>query len=58
MACEKCWEDAYMLSRWNGKGQAENYAELLRERKDSPCTPEQEKYGNRTPEGPDERQEG
>lgn len=42
MACEKCWGDAYMRSLFNGKSQAENYAELLVERKDSPCTPEQQ----------------
>lgn len=46
MACEKCWEDAYMRARMNGKGQAENYCELLRERVDNPCTPEQQAYGN------------
>jgi hypothetical protein len=26
----------------NGKGQAENYAELLKERQDNPCMPEEE----------------
>jgi hypothetical protein len=38
MCCEKCWSDAYMLSRWNGKSQAENYSILIKERKNSPCT--------------------
>ena len=43
MACEKCWCDAYL--RWMfdpSKTQAEHYTELLVERKDSPCTPEEE----------------
>ena len=34
--------DAYLRSRLNGRSQAENYEELLKERKDSPCTPEQQ----------------
>lgn len=38
MACEKCWADAYMRMLVNGKGQAENYQELLEERKDNPCS--------------------
>ena len=42
MACEKCWADAYMRMRETGRGQAECYRELLEERKDNPCTPEQE----------------
>jgi hypothetical protein len=32
-ACEKCWEDA--------GGDSERYRELLVERKDNPCTPEE-----------------
>lgn len=40
--CEKCWGDAYILSRWNGKSQAVNYVDLLEERKDNLCTPEQQ----------------
>ena len=43
MACEKCWGDAYL--RWMSdpaKSQAEHYADLLQERKYSPCTPEEE----------------
>lgn len=31
--CEKCWRD----SRWY-----DNYRQLLEERKDTPCTPEQQ----------------
>lgn len=41
-ACEKCWGDAYMRNLSNGLGQAENYKILLEERKDRPCTPEQQ----------------
>lgn len=41
-ACEKCWGDAYMRSRATGKSQGECYAELLKERKNTPCTPEQQ----------------
>lgn len=33
MVCEKCWGDAYMRSRVNGRTQADNYRELLEERK-------------------------
>jgi len=42
MACEKCWNDAYVRARGDGRSQAEHYAELLRERKDNPCGPEYE----------------
>lgn len=40
--CEKCWGNAYMRSRLTGKSQMECYQELLEERKDKPCTPEQQ----------------
>lgn len=33
-SCEKCWEDAC--------GNAEKYQELIKERKDDPCTPEEQ----------------
>ena len=46
MACEKCWSDAYMRSRMNGKPQVDNYRELLEERKDKPCS-EAEQKGDR-----------
>lgn len=42
MACEKCWNDAYMVALFDGRSQAEIYAELLEERKDKPCGPEWE----------------
>lgn len=42
--CEKCWNDAYMREIANPmKGQAEHYHDLLEERKDNPCTPEQQR---------------
>lgn len=43
MTCEKCWGDAYLRMRMNGRSQAENYRELLEERREVPCTPEQER---------------
>jgi hypothetical protein len=44
MACEKCWGDAYFRWRFvdGTKSQSEHYRELLEERKDNPCTPEEE----------------
>jgi len=41
-SCEKCWSDAYTLSRANGKSQAKNYLELIEKRNDNPCTPEEQ----------------
>lgn len=40
--CEKCWSDAYLRMLGNEKSQVENYYLLLEERKDNPCTPEQQ----------------
>lgn len=40
MACEKCWGDAYLRMLVTGKSQAECYRELLDERKDNPCSAE------------------
>jgi hypothetical protein len=38
-ACEKCWGDAYMrVLSDSSKSQAEHYEDLLRERKDHPCS--------------------
>ena len=42
MACEKCWGDAYMLTLCGTKTQAEYYHQLLAERKDNPCTKEEQ----------------
>ena len=36
-ACEKCWRDA--------GGDPDRYHELLNQRKDSPCTPEEQAGG-------------
>ena len=33
-SCEKCWNDA--------QGRAEDYQQLIEERKDNPCTPEEQ----------------
>lgn len=42
MCCEKCWSDAYYLSRSTGKSQADCYLELLAEREDNPCSPKEQ----------------
>ena len=42
-SCEKCWSDAYTRTHTNPmKSQAEHYTDLIIERKDNPCTPEQQ----------------
>lgn len=33
-SCEKCWNDA--------QGRAEDYQQLIEERRDNPCTPEEQ----------------
>ncbi len=38
-ACEKCWSDAHRGSQFSV---ADEYLRLMKERKDSPCTPEQQ----------------
>ncbi len=38
-SCEKCWRDAHLGPQFSV---AEEYARLLKERKDNPCTPEQQ----------------
>lgn len=44
MICEKCWSDAYnrMLS-FPSKSQTDHYFDLLKERKDIPCTEKEQK---------------
>lgn len=37
-SCEKCWRDAH----WSGSDVATEYARLIAERKDKPCTPEEQ----------------
>jgi hypothetical protein len=41
-ACEKCWSDAYLRAYGSGKSQVECYNELLEERKDNPCSPQEQ----------------
>ena len=40
--CEKCWGDAYLRSLSVGKDQADCYKDLLRKRKDNPCSPQEQ----------------
>lgn len=40
--CEKCWSDACFKSRSTGKSKTECYHEFLEERKDNPCTLEEQ----------------
>jgi hypothetical protein len=42
MACEKCWGDAYLRMLYRGGSQADHYRDLLEERKDNPCTQEEQ----------------
>jgi hypothetical protein len=45
--CEKCWGDAYMrLLAHPTKPQAEHYADLIRERKDNPCSKAEQALGS------------
>lgn len=42
-SCEKCWSDAYWRTHSDPmKGQSEHYQDLVRERKENPCTPEEQ----------------
>ena len=42
-SCEKCWNDAYTKTHVSPmKSQAEHYTDLVKERKDNPCTPEEQ----------------
>ena len=42
-SCEKCWNDAYTRTHTNPmKGQAGHYQDLINERKENQCTPEQQ----------------
>lgn len=40
-----------MRTMVNGKGQAENYRELLEERRDNPCTPDEQRGAEASREG-------
>ena len=42
-SCEKCWGDAYLRFRANPmKDQTEHYYDLLEERINNPCPPEEQ----------------
>ncbi len=41
--CEKCWDDAYMRTHSEPMiCQVDHYYNLLKERKENPCTPEEQ----------------
>ena len=42
-ACEKCWGDAYVRMMMRGGDQSTHYLALLKERKDKPCTEEEQR---------------
>ena len=42
MMCEKCWKDASLRALLRGGSVADHYEHLLQERKDSPCSPEEQ----------------
>lgn len=42
MLYEKCWADAYARVYGAARDQYEAYKELLEERKDHPCTPQEQ----------------
>lgn len=42
-ACEKCWSDAYAIAYHTGRSQVDVYHELLKERNDTPCSPEEQR---------------
>lgn len=41
-ACEKCWRDASLRALLRGGHVADHYRELLEERRETPCTPEEQ----------------
>lgn len=41
-SCEKCWGDAYLRSYGSTQDQVECYYEILEERKENPCTPQEQ----------------
>lgn len=40
--CEKCWADAYHRMMMRGGDQTGHYQQLLKERYEKPCTPEEQ----------------
>jgi predicted trehalose synthase len=43
MTCEKCWADAFARAYHMGGHQVDHYHQLLAERKDNPCSPEEQR---------------
>lgn len=41
-SCEKCWGDAFLRSMYSSKDQADCYSELMKERLENPCSPEEQ----------------
>lgn len=41
-ACERCWRDAGLDAALHGGDKVDHYHRLLEERRDSPCTPEEQ----------------
>ncbi len=42
-SCEKCWSDAYMLTFENPrKNHSDHYQDLIKQRLNNPCTPEEQ----------------
>ena len=40
--CQKCWDDAHLRMQGDSsKSQYDHYVDLMDERRDNPCTPEQ-----------------
>lgn len=42
MGCEKCWSDAGTREMLLGGNKADHYRDLMKERADNPCTPEEQ----------------
>jgi len=42
VSCEKCWGDAFLISKLTSMSQTEAYQKLLKEREAFPCTPEEQ----------------
>lgn len=43
-ACEKCWADAHLRMQANPmKAQVDHYHDLLKERRETPCSPDEQK---------------
>ena len=41
-SCERCWGNAFSRSHFGMTDQSDEYAKLLEERKDNPCTPKEQ----------------